>query len=334
MSGRPPPLPPTSGAIGLDDLSRMVPIRQILRHQTEEHRLPVRPASEQDDPGTEPVAELVAEIPEGLDVGGLHDGRQDIDPVDLPDAAHQIAGILRRQFPLERLDLPLQFPFTPEKLFRSVRRFQKTDLQQTGRLPEFVLQAPHMGDSRVSRHRLDPADAGGDGRLMDDLQKADVAGPGHMGPAAEFAAESAHPDDADRLPVLLVEDRRRPGLHRLRKRHDRGLHGNVRPDHPVGLLLDPRQFLLLDLRKMGEIEAEPLGVHQGAGLLDMLSEDLLQRGLEKMGPGMVGLGRPAGLVGHLQIDRIPLAELSAFEFADMGDQIIERPFRIRHIEDD
>ena len=146
---------------------------------------------------------------------------------------------------------------------------------------------------------------------MDDLQKADVAGPGHMGPPAELPAESAHPDDADRLPVLLVEDRRRPRLHRLRKGQDIGLDGDVRPDHPVGLFLDPRQFLLLDLRKMGEVEAEALGVHQGAGLLDMLPEDLLQRGLEEMGAGVVGLGRPALLVEHLQTHRIPLPERSA-----------------------
>jgi hypothetical protein len=39
--------------------------------------LPVRPAPEQNDTGTEPVPELVAEIPEGFDIGGLHDGRQD-----------------------------------------------------------------------------------------------------------------------------------------------------------------------------------------------------------------------------------------------------------------
>ena len=39
--------------------------------------LPVRPAPEQDDTGTEPVPGLVTEIPEGFDIGDLHDGRQD-----------------------------------------------------------------------------------------------------------------------------------------------------------------------------------------------------------------------------------------------------------------
>ena len=81
--------------------------------------------------------------------------------MDLTDAAHQIAGILRRQFPFQGFDLLLQLPFTPKKLFRSVRRLQKADPQQAGRLPEFILRALHMGNGRVSRQRFDPANACG-----------------------------------------------------------------------------------------------------------------------------------------------------------------------------
>ncbi len=110
--------------------------------------------------------------------------------------------------------------------------------------------------------------------------------------------------------------------------------GTVRPDHPVGLVLDPRQFLLFDPREMGEIEAEPLGVHQGAGLLDMLPEDLLQGGLEEVGAGVVGLGRPPGfLVDTCRSTASPFRSFPACEFADMGDEIVEGPLRIRHLED-
>ena len=117
------------------------------------------------------------------------------------------------------------------------------------------------------------------------------------------------------------------------KGQDLGLDGTVRPDHPVGLVLDPRQFLLVDPGEMGEVEPEPLGVHQRAGLLDMLPENRLQSGLEEVGPGVVGLRRPAGLVEHLQSDGIPLPELPLCEPADMGDEIVQGPLRIRHIEE-
>ena len=206
-------------------------------------------------------------------------------------------------------------------------------LRREAALPELLLHPPHMGDGAPAGHGLDPADAGGHGRFMDDLQKADVARPRHMGPPAELPAVLTHPDDADRLPVPLVEDRRRPRLHRLGKGKDLGLDGAVRPDHPVGLVLDACHLLLVDPRKMGEVEPEPLGVHEGAGLLDVLAQDLLQGGLEEMGPGVVRLGRPALLVEHLQAHRIPLPELPGGEPADMGDEVVEGPLRIRHIED-
>ncbi len=64
----------------------------------------------------------------------------------------------------------------------------------------------------------------------------------------------------------------------------------------------------------------------------MLAEDLLQRGLEEMGSRVVRLGRPALLVEHLQTHRIPLPELPGGESADMGDEVVEGPLRIRHIE--
>ena len=94
--------------------------------------------------------------------------------------------------------------------------------------------------------------------------------------------------------------------------------GTVRPDHPVGLAFDLRQFLILDLGEVGEVEPEPLGVHQGAGLFDMVPEDRLQRGLEEVGSGMVGLRRPAVVVEDLQCDGIPLPELPLFELAHDG----------------
>ena len=38
---------------------------------------------------------------------------------------------------------------------------------------------------------------------------------------------------------------------------------------------------------MGEVEAEPVGAHQRAGLLDVVAEHLLQGRLEEVGGGMV-----------------------------------------------
>ena len=181
MSGRPPPLPPTMRGDRLDDFSRMVLLRQVLGDQAQEHRLAVRPAAEEDDPGAETVPQLVAEVPERLHIGGFHDGRQNGNPIDLTDASQQIAGILCRQLSFEGLDLLLQLPFALQELIRPFRRFQKTGPQKSRRLPEFVLQTPDIGHRPAPRHRLDPADAGRNGRFMDDLQKADISGPSARG---------------------------------------------------------------------------------------------------------------------------------------------------------
>ena len=63
--------------------------------------------------------------------------------------------------------------------------------------------------------RLDPAYAGADRGLAEQLDHAELAGAAGVRAAAELARPVADRDDAHLVAVLLAEQRHRAGLHRL-----------------------------------------------------------------------------------------------------------------------
>ena len=71
--------------------------------------------------------------------------------------------------------------------------------------------------------RLDPAYAGADRGLAEQLDHAELAGAAGVGAAAELAGPVADRDHPDLVAVLLAEQRHRAGLHRLGLGHDLGL---------------------------------------------------------------------------------------------------------------
>ena len=86
------------------------------------------------------------------------------------------------------------------------------------------------------------------------------------------------------------------------------------------MVFDLRQFLSADRLGMGEIEAQPIGGDQRAFLRDMIAEHFAQRGMQKMGGGMVGAGGAAPLVIDLEIHGIAERDLAFLDDDDMDVQ--------------
>ena len=56
---------------------------------------------------------------------------------------------------------------------------------------------------------------------------------------------------------------------------------------------------------MGEVEAQLVGAHRGAGLAHVVAEPLAQRRVQEVGRGVVAHRRVAGLVVDHGFDRAP-----------------------------
>ena len=80
---------------------------------------------------------------------------------------------------------------------------------------EAVEPLGHEGVGALAGHRLDAAHAGADAPLAGDEEAADLAGRPAVGAAAQLEAVVLDPDGADRLAVLLVEERVGAGVDRL-----------------------------------------------------------------------------------------------------------------------
>src|SRR5213594_1834225 len=136
-----------------------------------------------------------------------------------------------------------------------------------------------------ARLRFDPAHARGHATLGDELEKPDLSGVAAVGPAAELLAERIDFDDADFLPVLVAEEGQRAFLHRFGDPHDLGLHRRVGSDPLVDDGLHLLQLAGSHRCEMREVEAEAVGRHQGAVLLDVRPQHLLHAVLrDVLGP--------------------------------------------------
>ncbi len=143
------------------------------------------------------------------------------------------------------------------------------------------------------RRRLEPIDDS-----LTTLIGADVAGGAHVGAAAQLDRRSRleHPHD---VAVLVAEERDGAerfglvlgGLERARRRVGERLG--------VGEALDLGDLVVGDRLVVAEVEAQPVGPHQRAGLLDVVAEHLAQRGMQQVGGGVVA---PDG-VAPVDVDR-------------------------------
>ena len=189
--------------------------------------------------------------------------------VDAPAVAG-VAVVLRN---LKVLDFP-SLKADSGQLFDRIDRLGLADVQRI----EDALQCRTLMlrplDGARAGDRFDPAHAGRDAAFGDDGEEADVAGGRDVCAAAKLQAEVRDAHDADLVAVFLSEQRHRAGGDRLLRGADLRLHGSVSADLFVDDSLDPIDLVPRERLEVGEIESQPVGRHERAGLLRVRAQHL------------------------------------------------------------
>ena len=132
---------------------------------------------------------------------------------------------------------------------------------------------------------FDAAHAAGDASLFQNLDESDFAGGRDVRAAAEFGGEIGDLEHAHLFAVLFAEERH--GVVLVDGNVDGnvfdGFHAAVAEDLAVGDVLDLLQLFVGDRGEVREVEAQIVRRDQRAGLLDVSSEHLAQRGVEQVG---------------------------------------------------
>ena len=146
-------------------------------------------------------------------------------------------------------------------------------------------------------------------------------------PAAQLEAVVLDPDRADRLAVLLVEERVGALLDGLGHRQERDRHRAVVADDAADLVLDGALLVVGQRPIEREVEAQVVGRHERPGLAGRLADDVAQRPVEQVRAGVVAhrVGAPLGVDDGL--DGLADAQ-PAVERAAMDDQPADRLLRV------
>ena len=141
---------------------------------------------------------------------------------------------------------------------------------------------------------LDPAQVGPDRGLAEHVHRPDLAAVADVGAAAQLAGEVADLDHPDHRPVLLAEQRERPGRLGLGQAAVPHRHVRVGQELAVDGRLDLGQPLGRDRLEVGEVEAQPAGVDQRALLAGVLAQLVAERPVEGVGGGVAAGHRRRG----------------------------------------
>ena len=281
-------------------------IGEVLADRDDQGDLAVVVRDQQHDPAPEPVAQGVGEAAQRrlLEAGDP--------PRDEPGVAdgHGVVP-LRFARPAERglhlhlVELAGQPPGLglqpPDRVHRAVAGDAQRR-EDGGRGPALFL---HVADGGFAGDRLDAAHPGRDAGLLSHREQADVAGGPAVGAAAQLHADAGHRDDPHRVAVLLAEQGHGAGVDGFLGLPYLGLHGVVRIHAGVDLALDRVQRLGADRSAVGEVEPQPVGRDERAGLLDVRAEALAEGGVEQMGRRVVAADGVAALPVHVR--RHPVA---------------------------
>lgn len=160
-------------------------------------------------------------------------------------------------------------------------------LEQFATGAEVFLHLADVAQHTEAGDRFDAAHAGGNRRLLENLEEAELGGVVCMGAAAELDGASADIDHADDVTVFFREKRHRALGLRLLLTHLGDGDRQAGKNQTVDQHLDLHQLVGGDSGEMGKVEAAAVGVNQLSGLVHMASQHLAQRILKQMGGGMV-----------------------------------------------
>ncbi len=165
--------------------------------------------------------------------------------------------------------------------------------QRGSRLARRAVGTAQRAERLGACDRLDAPHALAHGRLAHDRERADRGGRAHVRAAAQLHRVAGDVDDAHDVAVLLAEQHRGAELARRVLRGLEDVQVVILEHDAVDLVLDRAQLLGGDRRGMREVEAQALGTHGGARLLDVLAQVVAQRALQQVRAGVVGHRRPA-----------------------------------------
>ncbi len=163
----------------------------------------------------------------------------------------------------------------------------------------------HEGVRAVAGQRLDPPHAGADAPLAGDHEAADLAGRPAVGAAAQLVAVALDPDRADRLAVLLVEERvgagrRPPRAMVITRRADRAVLADRRVRTSSSIDGAPRRS---GRGRSGKSKRRSSGVTSEPAWRARFADDVAQGPVEQVRAGVVA--HRAGPAVRVDLGRSP-----------------------------
>ena len=176
-------------------------------------------------------------------------------------------------------------------------------------------------DRGPARDRLDAPDARCDAGFHDDLEQADVAGPRHVGTAAELDRIGADPEHAHLVAVFFAEQGDGAGLFGGLHAHELDAGFDIAAYLLVDEGFDLADFAGLERLVVREIEAQLVGVDERAFLLHVFAEHPPERGMHEMRGRMIEHDRAPPRRIDLRLDGIADGELAALQGADVQEHV-------------
>ena len=199
---------------------------------------------------------------------------------------HDLLGLAQRRLGLELLHGLTQLLHLVGLLLHALQNAAGRGLEELGGLQQRGAAVAGLLQRHLAGGGLDTADAGGHAALGLDAEHTGLSGVVQMGTAAQLHGELAHGHHAHGLAVLLAEGSHgAPGLG-LRQRQLLGGDGQAVQHRVVHQILHLQDLLGGDGLKVGKVEAQTIRLHQRAGLMDVVAQHLLQRGIQQVGGGV------------------------------------------------
>ena len=196
-------------------------------------------------------------------------------------------------------------------------------------MEQHLLVAVDRLQGQLAHGGLDTPHAGGNGGLALDTEGTGLGGVVQVCTAAELHGEVAHLHHADHIAILLAEHGHSTLLLGLLDGQDLRDHGIAFQNGVVYQTVDLAELLRGNGLEMRKVEAQAVGLHQRAGLVDMVAQDLLQCGIQQMGSAVgthnslpaVHIDGSGNGVAHPELTGEHLAvvhELTALVLQDVG----------------
>src|SRR6201996_98563 len=265
------------------------------------------------------LLELVHAVAQGLGVEAFQASRDNTDAVDVLGRGSQVGGGRTGRLGTQGFQFALELFLLVEDLAQFLHGIVTAARQQLRQLAKAAFLVGHVSQSPSAGDRLDTTNAGGDTRLADDLEQADIARTADMRTAAELGGELAHLQYTYFVAVLLAEQRDGAEVDRFVVAHVMDFRGVVAANLFVDHRFDLRKFVATERLEMREVETQALGRNFRALLRNVFAEQLAQGRMQQMRSRVIehdrltARGIHAGLHGVADTQRLvamPLAGMA------------------------